>query len=102
MSCVKIKIREIKLGMSNISTEGKIIKKSEAKKVKTRYGIKRVSNAILKDETAEITVVLWEEQIDLIDEGDFVEIENGYATQWKGKLQLNIPKRGNIKVKKVD
>ena len=96
---MKVKINEIVIGMSNLSVEGEVTRKNEEKIVRTRYGKKRVANAVLKDETGEIELVLWEDQIDMIREGDKIEIEKAYVTQWKGKLQLNIPKRGSIKIK---
>jgi len=96
---VKVKIKDIAAGMSNLSVEGKIIEKDESRKVNTRYGTKRVTNAILQDDTGEIDLVLWEDQIDSVDVGDEIEIENAYSTQWKGKLQLNIPRKGKISKK---
>lgn len=99
---VKVKIKDIAAGMSNLSVEGKIVDKNESRKVNTRYGSKRVTSAVLRDETGEIDLVLWEDQIDSVEVGDEIEIENAYSTQWKGKLQLNVPRKGKISKKLND
>ena len=94
-----MKINEIKLGMSGISTEGKIIAKSEARSVRTRYGPRSVTDAQLEDETGTINFSLWEQQIDLVDVGDIVKINGAYVTEFSGQLQLNIPRSGILEVK---
>ena len=55
-----MKINEIKLGMSLVSTEGEIISKSEPRSVRTRYGPRSVADAELQDETGTINLSLWE------------------------------------------
>jgi len=59
-----LKINEIKLGMSAVSTEGKVVAKSEPRSVRTRFGSRSVADAELEDETGTIKLSLWEQQID--------------------------------------
>jgi len=94
-----VKINEIKLGMSVVSTEGKIIAKSEPRSVKTRFGQRSVTDAELEDETGTIKLSLWEQQIDMINVGDTVKINEAYVTQFSNQLQLNIPRSGVLEVK---
>ena len=84
--------------MSNISLKAKVIEISDERIVNTRFGEKRVANALIEDETGRISLTLWEEQIGLVSKGDVVLIENAYCTQWRGEKQLNIPRRGKIKI----
>jgi len=39
-----MKIKEIRWGMSGITIEGKVIEKSEARRVRTRYGSRSVAH----------------------------------------------------------
>ena len=93
-----MKINEIKLGMSVVSMEGKIIAKSEPRSVRTRFGPRSVADAELEDETGTIKLSLWEQQIDLVDVGDIVKINGAYITQFSNQLQLNIPRAGVLEV----
>lgn len=90
-----MKISELKVGMKNISVQGKVTQKSETSEVYSRYGynVHRVVNATLSDNTGSIKFVLWNEQIEVVKVGDSLQIENGYVTQFRGETQLNVGKR---------
>lgn len=93
-----MKINELRLGMSNVSLTAKIIDVSEPREVMTRLGYRtRVATATIEDDTGKIELTLWGRQIDEIGEGDTIEITNGYIREFRGGLQLNVPKRGEIK-----
>ena len=58
----------------------------------------RVANAVAKDETGEIKLSLWNEQIDQVKKGDRIQIKNGYVNEWKGEKQLTTGRNGTIEV----
>lgn len=58
----------------------------------------RVANATLKDETGTISLVLWNDDIDKVQSGNIVNIENGYVNTWQDKLQLTLGKFGKMTV----
>ena len=60
----------------------------------------RVCNAKGKDETGEISLTLWNEQIELVNVGDTVKITNGYVGEWQGEKQLSTGKFGKLEVVK--
>jgi replication factor A1 len=92
-----LKISELKLGMSKINLTAKIVEVSEPRSVRTRLGYQtRVATATLEDDTGRILLTLWGRQIDEVGEGDTVEITDGYVSEFKGELQLNVPRRGKI------
>jgi replication factor A1 len=84
-------IDEIKSEMNDIMTEGRIVEKSEPRRVRTRFGLRSVAKATLEDKTGRIKLVLWEENIEKIDIGDKVKVSGSYVTEFRGQLQLNIP-----------
>jgi len=93
-----VKIADLEEGMSNVSVEGKIMEISEKREVQTKYGKRNVANAVLEDESGEISLNLWQEQIDEVKVGDRVSIKGAFVTKFKDKLQLNIPRSGKIEV----
>jgi replication factor A1 len=93
-----MKINEIKRGISNISLQAKIIDISESREVNTKYGKKNVADALLEDETGQIGVSLWEDQISSVAVGDTIVINGGYVTEFREKLQLNVPRSGKLEV----
>ena len=93
-----MKINEIRLGMSEIKIVAKVTDVSEPREVRTKFGYNaRVANAIIEDETGKIKLALWGNKIDEIGEGDKIEITDGYVTEFRGEIQLNVPKKGEIK-----
>ena len=95
-----MKINDIKRGMSGISVTAKIIDISDPRTVQTKYGKRNVADAILEDETGQIVLSLWENQINSVAIGDTVTVSGAYVTEFKDKLQLSVPKSGKIEVEK--
>jgi replication factor A1 len=93
-----MKISEIKSGMSNVSVEAKVIDISEARDVQTRYGSRSVADATLEDGTGQINLSLWQDQINSVKIGDKVVVTGAYTTEFRDRLQLNIPRAGKIEV----
>ena len=56
----------------------------------------RVSSAKVKDSTGEITLTLWNEQIDLVKVGDKLELKECFVNEWQGEKQLTTGRKGTI------
>ena len=97
-----MKISDIKPGMGNITIQAKVIDISESRDVQTKYGPRSVADATLEDETGQISLSLWEDNITSVSVGDTVSINGGYATQFRDKLQLNIPRAGKLEIIKEE
>lgn len=97
-----MKISELHAGMKAVNVEGRIVEISEPRIVRSRMTgrMNRVATAILTDETGEINLALWNEQIDAVKPNDQVKIENGYVTEFRGQRQLNVGRYGSLKVLK--
>jgi len=96
-----VKINEIKRGMSNITIEAKIVEISPPRQVQTKFGVRSVADATLEDESGQISLTLWEGNINSVRVGDKVSISGAYTTEFRDKLQLNIPKVGKLEVVKA-
>ncbi len=93
-----MKINELRLGMSNINLTAKVVDVSEPRNVRTRFGYQtRVATATIEDDSGKIPLTLWGRQIDELGEGDTIEITDGYIKEFRGELQLNVPRKGKIK-----
>jgi replication factor A1 len=91
-------IGDLKRGMSNISLKAKVIDISETREVNTRFGKRNVADATLEDETGQIGLSLWQEQINAVKVGNTIDISGAFVTEFRDKLQLSIPKSGKFEV----
>ncbi|MHA2186513.1 MAG: GNAT family N-acetyltransferase [Promethearchaeota archaeon] len=84
-------ILDLKEGATQIVVEGQITKINPSRKVKSKKDRKEltVANAILRDKSGEITLVLWNTQISQVKVGEKVRIEFGNVNSFRDNLQLN-------------
>ena len=94
------KIKELQAGMKRIDVEADVVDKGNPRQVQSKYGSEtfNVADAVVQDETGTIKLTLWNEQIDQINVGDKIKIENGYVTSFKSEIQLNIGKFGKFTI----
>ena len=95
-----MKINELRDGMRKVDIEANVIEKSDTREVRSRWTNEtyRVADATIEDETGTITLTLWNEQIEQVNVGDRVRIENGYIKSFRDVLQLNSGKYGTLTV----
>jgi replication factor A1 len=93
-----MKIKELKNGSRKVSIEAKITSLDDPREVNTRNGPTKVTNAVIEDDTGNIILVLWGDEIDKVREGDVVKIENGFVSEWNNELQLSAGKYGKLSV----
>jgi replication factor A1 len=89
-------VEELDPEADDVEITGEIAELPTPRAVSTRYGQKRIVTVVFEDETGQVDLTLWEEEIDAIEEGAEVEIEGGYVREWADDLQLNIGRDGNI------
>ncbi|MBT7902473.1 hypothetical protein HN587_01325 [Candidatus Woesearchaeota archaeon] len=93
-----MKIKELEPKQGNVEVQIKIKEMGDIREFEKFGKTGRVANAIAMDETGEIKLSLWNEQIDQIKAGDTVLIKNGYVNEWKGELQLTTGRAGSMEV----
>ena len=57
---------------------------------------KRVRTGRLKDATGEIALTLWGEEVEWVQEGDRVRIQEGWVKDYKGRPQLSLGRLGKL------
>jgi replication factor A1 len=92
----QIKDLEVRQGDVDIVVE--VVEKGEIREFQKFGKTGRVCNAKIKDETGEMNLTLWNEQIDQVNAGDKVHITNGYVNEFQGEKQLTTGKFGKLEV----
>ena len=62
------------------------------------FGEEGKRRILVKDDSGEIKLTLWNDDIDNVNEGDKVHIINGYVNEWQGEMQLTTGKFGKLEV----
>ncbi|HHE75651.1 MAG: single-stranded DNA-binding protein [Thermoplasmata archaeon] len=92
------KIKDLNPYAKRVNVLAKVVHKGEPKEINTRYGeTKHVTEAVVGDETGIITMSLWEDQAELVNEGETIYVDNGYISLVRGHMRLNVGKYGTIK-----
>ncbi|MBR9690572.1 hypothetical protein GOV08_02705, partial [Candidatus Woesearchaeota archaeon] len=62
----------------------------------------RFAKAIIKDESGECKMTLWNEQVDEVTVGAKIKIFKGWADEWKGEMEVSTGKFGELEVLESD
>lgn len=86
--------------MKRVEVEAQVVDKSNTRQVQSKFKdeVYNIADAVVQDDSGTIKLTLWNEQIDQINIGDKIKIENGYITSFKGEIQLNIGKYGKLTI----
>ena len=97
-----VKVDALKPGLRNVNVTVKVVNIGEPRSVTSRRDISvhRVAEALVGDETGCVLLTLWDDQISVLNNGDVIEVKNGYTSLFRGFLRLNIGRRGTAE--KVD
>ena len=94
-------IKDLQVKQGNVDIELDIVDVGEAREFEKFGRTGKVATAIAKDETGDIKLSLWNEDIDRIKAGDKIKITNGYVSEWQGeklrKKQLKAQTKKKIK-----
>jgi replication factor A1 len=91
------KVRDLTPSSKQVNVHAKVISVGDAKEVMGKYGDPRkVAEAVIGDDTATITLSLWNEQIGSIAKDDVILIDNGYVSLVRGHMRLNVGRYGTL------
>lgn len=93
-----MKIGELRAGMRNVSVTGKIESVGQPRTVNLKSGgTNTVADAVISDESGQIKLSLWGDEISKVQAGDRVSVENGYINTFRGENSLSVGKFGKLK-----
>ncbi len=93
-----MQVKDLKPNTSIDSIELEVVSIDEPREFNSFRGSGKVANAIVKDETGEVKLTLWNEEIDLISPGIKIKIENGWTKEYRDELQIGSGKFGKINI----
>lgn len=94
-----LKIADLRIGMKKINLNLEVLETSEPARVHTQFRDNAVvSNAVVGDDTGKVLLCLWDQQINSVATGDFIEVKNAHVAMFKGEKQLRLGKNGTITV----
>ncbi len=95
---VDVKVGELTPQSKAVNVVAKVVSKTEIREIPMgRDGsAHKVCDALIGDETGVVYLTLWDENIEKVNEGDSIKIENGYVTLFKGNIRLNTGKYGKL------
>lgn len=98
-----VKIGELTPRSRGVNLVAKVVSKSPERVVSSQYDQTehRLSEALIADETGAINLVLWDDKVDSVNEGDVVKIVNGFVKLFRGRMQLNLGRFGTIEVSNI-
>ena len=92
-------ISELVNGTKKADISGVITEVSEARTVNLKIGRSaRVATATLQDSSGTVKLALWDDDIAKIKMDSLVSVKNGYVTEFRGEIQLNIGRYGQLEV----
>lgn len=92
-----MKISELKPGMRNVSVTAKVDSVGQPRTVNLKAGgTNTVADAIISDDSGSIKLSLWGDDINKIQAGDRISVENGYINTFKGENSISVGKFGKL------
>jgi len=93
-----VKISELQAGQGRVNVEAEV-KSLEEPRTFNKFGRElKVANAVVSDDSGEIKLTLWNEDIDKVKVGSKIKITNGYVNEFQGEKQLTSGKFGKMEI----
>ena len=91
-------IKDLEVRQGNVDIVVEVVELGEVREFQKFGKTLRVATAKVKDESGEISLSLWNEQVEMLKPGDKVHITNGYVNEFQGEKQLTTGKFGKLEV----
>lgn len=93
-----MQIKDLKPKQGNVDITIDVVDVGESREFQKFGKPGKVANAIAKDETGDIKLTLWNDDIEKVKAGDKVQIINGYVNEWQGEMQLTTGRMGKLEI----
>ena len=93
---MKVKDLKARAEVDEITLE--IVSKAEPREFTNDRGSGKVCSAAGKDDTGEVGITLWNEQIDQVQEGNTIKIEGGWCSEYQDNIQVSTGRKGTLTV----
>ena len=93
-----MQVKDLKPRQGNVDITIDVVDVGEAREFQKFGKPGKVANAVAKDETGNIKLTLWNEDIEKVSAGDKVHLTNGYVNEWQGEMQLTTGRMGKLEI----
>ncbi|MBR9683230.1 DNA-binding protein [Candidatus Woesearchaeota archaeon] len=93
-----MEVKDIQPNQGNIDVVLVVTDKGDTRTFEKFGNTGSVCNAQVKDDSGEIKMTLWNEDIDKVKVGDKIHLKNGWCSEYQGERQLSSGKFGTIEV----
>ena len=93
-----MQIKDLKPKQGNVDIEIDIVDVGDPREFQKFGKPGKVATAIAKDETGDVKLTLWNEDIDKVKAGDRIHLTNGYVSEWQGEMQLTTGRLGKLEI----
>jgi len=93
-----MQVKDLKPRLGNVNIELEVIEVGETREFQKFGNTGKVANATAKDDTGQIKVSLWNEDVGKIKAGDKIRITNGWVSEFQGEMQLSAGRLGKLEV----
>ncbi|NOZ80759.1 MAG: hypothetical protein GXP63_03735 [DPANN group archaeon] len=91
-------VKDLQPRTGKVNIEVDIIEKGEPREFQKFGNSGKVCNAKAKDDTGQITLSLWNDDVDKVNVGDRIRITNGWVSEYQGEMQLSTGRFGTLEV----
>ena len=92
------KVKELQAKQGNVTIELDILDVGPSREFQKFGKPGRVASAVAKDDTGDVKITLWNDEIDQVKAGDRIRLTNGYVSEWQGELQVSTGRFGKLEV----
>lgn len=93
-----MEIKDLKANSGNVDIVAEVLEKDEPRTFEKFGKTGKVCNAKLKDDSGEVKMTLWNEDVDKVNPGDKIHLENGWCSEYQGEKQVSSGKFGKIEI----
>ena len=92
-----MKISELQVRQGNVEIpEAEIIEKTPVREFQKFGKSGKVCNVVIKDDTGNVQLTLWNEDVDKYDVGDKLKLTDCFVGEWQGEKQVTTGRNGTI------
>ena len=93
-----MEIKDLKPNQGNVDLVVEVVEKKEARTFEKFGKSGRVCNAVVKDSTGQVTLTLWNEDVDKVSPGSKIHLKNGWCSSFRDEMQVSTGKFGSLEV----
>ena len=97
-AAANVKVESLDPESRQVNVTVKVVTKGEARETVSRRdgSTHKVVDALVGDETGAVYLTLWDDNIEKVNDGDTINVKNGYVTLFRGSMRLNIGRYGSL------